>query len=162
MAQRKSAARLKAEGTFRADRGRNDPTIEPLVSLPRAPASLDKGAQAEWRRLGGACIRRGTLTIGDVSALERAAEACAIAGRLAREASDSPTYSIGAAGQSVVHPIFASAKSWGGEARAWLGVLGLSPSTRSSVEAVRVQVESDLDKFLKRKTSIKGNANDDR
>ena len=154
MTKRKSQAQKRSQGTDRPDRIRHDPQIEPLESLPRAPASLDKTAQAEWRRLGGSCIRRGTLTRGDLPALERASEACAIAGRLAREASEAETFSTGGSGQDVVNPLFGAAKGWTAEARNWLTVLGLSPSSRSSVEAVVAPVQSEFAEFLARRKPI--------
>ena len=57
MPKRKTEAQKRAQGTGRPDRGRHDPIIEPLEALPRAPATLDKSAQAElakayvaWRK----------------------------------------------------------------------------------------------------------------
>jgi len=149
MPKRKTAAQIKAQGTGRPDRARQDAQVERLEELPRVPAGLDKDARVEWKRLGAACIRRKTLSRGDLSALERASEAVAIAARLAGEAAQAPVYSIGAAGQSTINPIFNAAKSWTSEARSWLGVLGLLPSTRATTEAVAPPAEpSGLASFL--------------
>ncbi len=149
MPRKTTNASKLARGTSRPDRQSPDPSLTRLERLPRVPSRLDPDARAQWKKLGAACIARGTLAAGDLEALARAAEASSLAARLVREAADANTFSLGASGQRVVNPVFSQARQWSAEARSWLSVLGLTPASRPAVEKVPEPVEtSDFDRFI--------------
>ncbi|RLE17765.1 MAG: hypothetical protein DRJ65_22360 [Acidobacteria bacterium] len=104
-----------------------------------------------WTVLGREGIRRKTISSGDLSALAEAARAAEILDNLHSLLEECGHVEIGKDGTSRPSAVFRELRQWTSEYRSWLKVLGLTPSSRASVEPVREQKgETSLDCFRKR------------
>jgi P27 family predicted phage terminase small subunit len=127
---------------------KNEPKPTISAGVPRPPKSLDKIARKEWIKKAKRLHPAGLLTEIDLTALEAycvtyatwvaAREHLAEHGMVMRAASGYPLQS----------PYLAIANKAMVEMRKWIVEFGMTPSSRSRVEAVPVKKENPLKDFM--------------
>jgi P27 family predicted phage terminase small subunit len=124
-------------GTLKADR-RNQHEAKPLIVSPRCPPELQGEALKEWRRMAPKLTALGLLSEIDSAIFTAYCGAWARyleAQTLLREQG---LMAKGARGAPILNPLLAVVESSAGQLRRLGCELGLSPASRSKVQAVPV------------------------
>lgn len=125
----------------------NEPQPRKSTGIPRAPQHLGKQAQKEWRRMAKELHPLGLLTNIDLTAL---AAYCASFSTWIDAQKQIQKHGVLIKAQSgfpMQSPYLAISNRAMTEMRKWMVEFGLTPSSRSRVEAKPVEKESELEKF---------------
>ena len=127
----------------------NEPKSQ--VRLPRVPEHLSDEAKKEWRRLGHLLVRMGVMTEADADAL---ALLCTSWARWLEAEEQLRRYGIvikSPSGYPIQSPYLSIARQSMAELRSLLSEFGLTPASRSRVNAT-APVETDpFEAFLRQK-----------
>ena len=129
-------------GTARPGRRIAPAALVRLTRAPAAPANLSPAAAAEWQRLAPILVRAGTLTDGDLVALQLLAETLGSANEFAATVAREGT-TIPAGGGSKGHPALQALATARAQARTLLSDFGLSPRSRASVDVAAEPPQPD-------------------
>jgi len=122
-------------GTYRADRSNPDqPTLTPLEALPRCPTNIKGEARKAWSKVGKLLLGMGVLTVADLHALEAY---CTVYARWQDAEANLVTYGVmfTREGQLFPSPYLRIAEDSLKQLRAWMLEFGITPSSRSRVNA---------------------------
>jgi P27 family predicted phage terminase small subunit len=150
--QPKALALLK--GTYRPDRGAANPAM-PVAELPSCPPHLDEEAKKEWRRVSRLLLNLGLLTKIDRAAL---AAYCVCWSRWVEAEGQLKEQGLmvkSPNGFDQVNPYLSVANKALEQMRGFASEFGLTPATRSRVEALPVPRASE-DAKKKRKQLLFG------
>jgi P27 family predicted phage terminase small subunit len=106
---------------------------ERLVAAPPPPAVLTRPSAAEWRLLAAELVARGTLTSGDLRALQLLAETLAMESALRETLQREGVTVRGADGVTKSHPALRGLESARNAAHRMLNDFGLTPRAREGV-----------------------------
>jgi len=129
---------------------KNEPQPAKSEKLPLAPRYLNKVAQKEWRRMVKELHPIGLLTNIDLTAL---GGYCACYADWIDAMGQVQEHGVVVKAQSgfpVQSPYLTIANKAMVEMRKWLVEFGMTPSSRSRVDAVKPEKESELEKFQKK------------
>ena len=130
---RKSAESKLLSGTYRRDRSAPKTTATRLERIPAPPKYLSTAAKKEWRRLAPAVKGTGSMTAGDLVALELLCRTLATATK-AEETIEKEGITIAAAnGGEKPNPALAMMATARGQAAALLAQFGLTPRGRAGI-----------------------------
>lgn len=118
--------------------------------VPRAPHHLDKIAQKEWRRMAKELYPIGLLTNIDLTALAAYCVSFSTWMNAQQQIQKHGVLIKAQSGFPMQSPYLAIANRAMTEMRKWMVEFGLTPSSRSKVEANPIKPESALEKFQKK------------
>ena len=131
---RKPTALIKLEGGVQAKKTKRE--SKPLVAYKRPPKHLSKKAKEKWEELGPKLYKLGLLTEIDLEAFEAL---CIIYAKW-HDAENEATVSITetATGYNQINPMISVAKGYFTQYKGLLTEFGMSPASRTRIEAVPV------------------------
>ncbi len=144
----KPTAKRKLQGNpGRRPLPKNEPQPRKPAGIPRAPQHLDKLAQKEWRRMAKELHPLGLLTNIDLTALAAYCASFSIWIDAQKQIQKHGVLIKAQSGFPMQSPYLAISNRAMTEMRKWMVEFGLTPSSRSRVEAKPVEKESELEKF---------------
>ena len=148
--------RLKVlQGTDRKS-DHNEPQPRISSGLPRAPQHLNKVAQKEWRRMVKELHPIGLLTNIDLTALAAYCSLYSLWIDANQQIQKHGTLIKAQSGFPMQSPYLQISNKAQMEMRKWLVEFGGTPSSRRRVDAVPVQEETELEKFLNKGKKLEG------
>lgn len=145
MPARLSNARKAAAGTLRPARVRQVPAGDRLLDPPKPPAGLSKAAADEWKRLAAALVEVGTLTRGDLRALQLLSETLAAVADLAATIAKEGFTVAGVGGGVKSHPCLVALAQARAQSHRMLADFGLTPRARGGVDQAPDSTDDDAD-----------------
>jgi len=117
--------------------------------IPRAPSHLDKRAQEEWRRMAKELHPLGLLTNIDLTALAAYCASFSIWLDAQKKIQKHGVLIKAQSGFPMQSPYLAISNRAMTEMRKWMVEFGLTPSSRSRVQAEKPNKADPMDEFLK-------------
>jgi P27 family predicted phage terminase small subunit len=124
-------------GTLKADRT-NEHEARPMIVAPRCPPELQGNARKIWKREAPRLVQLGLLSEIDGAAFFGYCTTWARYIEATKLLTEQGILVTGARGAPILNPLLALVESTGGQLRRFLVELGLSPASRSKVQAVPV------------------------
>ena len=109
--------------------------IDALVEAPPAPDWLPDAGKAEWRRIMPTLVRRGTLTVADMAAVESYCQSVGLARQAQEQVTEEGATITAGNGRMIRHPALQTIKDFTIEARRLATELGLTPVSRERLGA---------------------------